>query len=110
MYMKTEIMFPSSAIPALREAGNAEWRKLVDKVSALEETHPDSLAFALMMIRLDGCMECETDSFRAMRGCAPCALQNVRRFKGSDRDLLRLYKEAHKEVDAYLAKGPNGKS
>jgi hypothetical protein len=103
MYMQSEIMFPSRAIPLLRDAVGPEWRRLVDKVSTLEETHPESLAFALMMIRLDGCMECETDSFRAMRGCQTCALQTVRRFRGRERELARLYQAALKDVQAYLA-------
>jgi len=106
MYMKTEIMFPPSAIPALREAAGPEWRGLVDKVTALDETHPESLAFSLMMIRLDGCMECETDSFRAMRGCETCALQTVRRHRRCERELLSQYKTALKEVKDYLESAP----
>jgi hypothetical protein len=108
MYMKTEIMFPTYVIPMLREAGGPEWRRLVERVAALEETHPECLAFSLTMIRLDGCLECETDSFRAMRGCAACALQNVRRFRGKDkeRELLRQYKTALKDVLAYLQTNP----
>jgi hypothetical protein len=74
----------------------------VDRVSALDETHPESLAFSLMMIRLDGCLECETDSFRALRGCAACALQTVRRHRGNERELLRLYRLALKDVQAHL--------
>lgn len=103
MYMKTEIMFPPSVIPALREANGAAWRGLVDKVSALDETHPESLAFSLMMIRLDGCMDCETDSFRALRGCQACALQTVRRYRGHERDLLKHYKTALNDMRGYLA-------
>jgi hypothetical protein len=103
MYMQTEIMFPSRAIPLLRDACGPEWRRLVDKVAALDETHPESLAFALMMIRLDGCLECETDSFRAMRGCSACALQTVRRFRGKERELMKRYQAALKDVQLYLA-------
>jgi len=103
MYMQTEIMFPSRAIPLLRNACGPEWRRLVDKVAELDETHPESLAFALMMIRLDGCLECETDSFRAMRGCPACALQTVRRFRGKERELVKLYQAALKDVQLYLA-------
>jgi hypothetical protein len=106
--MKTEIMFPTYVIPTLREAGGPEWRKLVERVAALDEAHPECLAFSLTMIRLDGCLECETDSFRAMRGCAACALQNVRRFRGKDkeRELLKMYKTALKDVQAYLETNP----
>ena len=106
MYIKTEILFPPYVIPLLRDACGPEWRKLVDRVAALEEAHPDSLAFSLMMIRLDGCLECETDSFRAMRGCAACALQTVRRYRNNEHELLRLYQAALKDVQDYLARRP----
>lgn len=103
MYVNTEIMFPPKVIPTLREACGPELRGLVDRVTQLDETSPQTLAFSLMMIRLDGCLDCETDSFRAMRGCAACALQTVRRFRGNERELVRLYGSALKEVEAYLA-------
>ena len=103
MYVKTEIMFPPYVIPLLGAAGAPEWRRLVARVAELDETHPESLAFSLMMIRLNGCLDCETDSFRAMRGCSACALQTVRRYRGRERDLLKLYKAALKDVQAHLA-------
>ncbi|MCS6910392.1 MAG: hypothetical protein NZM11_07470 [Anaerolineales bacterium] len=102
MYVQTEILFPPKAIPQLRDACGPEWRKLVEHVSELEEGHPESLAFTLMMIRLDGCLDCETDSFRAMRGCALCALQTLRKYRKNEKELLRLYKEALKEVQSHL--------
>ncbi len=102
MYAKNELMFPPYVIPMLRDQRGAEWQRLVDRVLSVEEDHPEALAFCLMMIRLDGCMECETDSFRAMRGCAPCAIQTLRRYKGNDRDLLKLHKAAQKDVDEFL--------
>ena len=103
MYVNTEIMFPPKVIPSLREACGGEWRGLVEQVTRLDETEPQSLAFSLTMIRLNGCMECETDSYRAMRGCAACALQTVRRYRSNERELLRLYGTALKDVEAYLA-------
>jgi hypothetical protein len=103
MYVNTEIMFPTSVIPALRDSSGPEWRRLVERVSALEETDPERLAFALMMIRLDGCLDCEADSFRALRGCSACALQTVKRYRNNERELLRLYTVALADVQAYLA-------
>lgn len=107
MYVQTEILFPPRLIPQLRDAAGPEFRRLVDHVAGLDESHPESLAFTLMVIRLDGCLECETDSFRAMRGCLPCALQNIRRHRANERELLRLYKAALKDVQAHLAGGPS---
>ena len=107
MYTKNELMFPPAVIPALRDQRGPEWQKLVDRVLTLEEDHPEMLAFVLLMIRLDGCMECETDSYRAMRGCNNCAIQTLRRLKTSDKELLKQYKAALKDVETFmLAKQP----
>lgn len=100
-----EMLFPARVIPHLRDLRGEQWRQLVTEVAALPETDPRSLAFSLMMIRLDGCLSCQCDSYRAMRGCTLCAKTTIGRFKGSDRELLRLYNEAHKEIEAYLANG-----
>jgi hypothetical protein len=62
----------------------------------------------LMMIRLNGCLECETDSYRAMRGCDACALQTLRRYKGSDSDLLNKFDEALQDIREYLGAEQGG--
>lgn len=102
MYADNELLFPSQMITKLRFARGEEWRALVDHVAALPETHEDRLAFSLMMIKLNGCLNCETDSYRAMRGCKACAHQVLRRYKGSDQDLLRAYRKAQDEISRYL--------
>ena len=75
-------------------------------MAKLPETDPDSLAFTLMMIRLDGCVKCHEGSFKYMRGCQLCATQTVMQFKGTDADLLALYQKARRDIDAYLAGEP----
>jgi hypothetical protein len=102
MYTQNDIIFPHKAIPVLRKMRGAEWHALVDRVLSLPETHEETLAFMLMMIRLNGCMECETDSYRAMRGCDMCAIQTLRRYKGSDKDLLEKFNSALKIVRDYV--------
>lgn len=102
MYADNELMFPPYAIPQLQEARGEKWKELVERVMVLPEDDPRALALSLTMIRLDGCMNCETDSYRAMRGCVPCALQSLRRFKGTDEDLLERYNTALEDVQAYL--------
>jgi hypothetical protein len=101
MHPGSELLFPPYAMSQLKHLRGPKWRELVQRVAALEETDPDSLAFSLMMIHLDGCLNCETDSYKAMRGCVQCAIQTIRRFKESDEDLLKLYAEAQAEVQAY---------
>ena len=102
MYVQTDILFPPRLIPKLRGAAGPEWARLVDQVAALEEGEPESLALCLMMVRLANCVECETDSYRALRGCEACALQALRRYHRNDDDLLRLYKAALQDIHAYL--------
>jgi hypothetical protein len=100
----TELLFPSRVIPTLRNLRGDEWRNLVDRVNSLSPEDPDQLAFVLMMIRLGGCVSCNADSFRAMRGCTQCARQTIRRYRGTDRDLIEQFNEARKEVDKFLQK------
>ncbi|HEX9013466.1 MAG TPA: hypothetical protein VF813_08115 [Anaerolineaceae bacterium] len=94
----TEVLFPSRVITTLRGLRGDEWQALVDRVSNLPASDVDHLAFILMMVRLGGCVSCNADSFRAMRGCTQCARQTIRRFRGSDQDLIVQYNEAREEV------------
>ncbi|NJL93912.1 MAG: hypothetical protein HC915_09375 [Anaerolineae bacterium] len=103
MYAENEILFPAYVIPELRGSRGAAWQGLVDRLLTLPETHEEVMAFMLMMIRLNGCMECETDSYRAMRGCSACALQTLRRYKASDENLLELYANALLDLRTFLA-------
>ncbi|TVR22173.1 MAG: hypothetical protein EA396_06710 [Anaerolineaceae bacterium] len=107
MYTVNELLFPRYVIPSLRNLRGAAWAELVDRVWALDECHAESLAFMLMMIRLNGCMSCETDSFRAMRGCATCAQQMLRRYKGTDDDLLALFERALDDIRRHAAQSPD---
>ena len=68
-----------------------EWQKLATYVYGLPDTHRDSLTFALMMIKLTGCLNCDLDSYKASLGCCTCAKRAINAFKGSDKVLLRKY-------------------
>ncbi len=98
MYTANEIMFPVYVIETLVDLRGDEWRDLVERIIKLPENHEEKLAFMLMMIRLDGCLDCETDSYRAMKGCEACAVQTLRRYKGPDSDLTNLFKQALDDV------------
>ncbi len=102
MYYRTEMLFPPRVIPKLKDLRGKEWQKLVDRVSALPEMHLNKLAFMLMMIRLNGCLKCAADSYRALRGCELCARRTIRRFEGSDQDLIKQFEPARKDVLKYL--------
>ncbi len=100
---KAELFFPAYLIPTLRDLRGDGWRELVDRVSMLPDTHPDSLAFVLMMINLGDCMKCHSNYYKFLRGCAFCSLQTIRTYKGTDADLLRLYGNAQDEIDRQLS-------
>lgn len=91
MYTDNEILFPHYAILALRNTRGPKWRGLIDRISQKDETSVEVIALMAVMIELNGCLACETDSFRAMRGCTACAQQTLRRFKGSDEELITAY-------------------
>jgi hypothetical protein len=91
LYTDNEILFPHYAIPALRNTRGRAWAELIDGLSGKDETSIEVIALMSLMIELNGCLGCETDSYRAMRGCAACAQQTLRRYKGSDEELISLY-------------------
>lgn len=101
----TEMLFPARVIPALAHLRGVEWRRLVEHITTLPENHPEILGFILMMIRMDGCMTCHADSYRAMRGCTSCAQQAIARFKGSDRDLIHRWEAACQDIVCWIESG-----
>lgn len=101
--LRTEMLFPPRMIIELKDLRGDEWRALVERVAALPEMDPGTLAFCLMMIRLDGCLTCFSGSYRFMRGCYLCAQQAVARFQGTDEELLQLYDRAQRDLDYYRA-------
>jgi hypothetical protein len=107
MYAENELLFPHHVIPALKKLRGARWQALVEHIMTLPEYHEETLAFMLMMIRLNGCVPCETDSYRAMRGCAACAIQTLRRHKGNDDELMSAFEQALADVRHFADTRPN---
>jgi len=102
MYADNELLYPPYVTPRLRTARGEPWRDLVDRISRLPQDDPENLAFQLMMIRLNGCLKCETDSYRAMRGCLACTHQTLRRHKPPDEDLLESYGVALEDIVSHF--------
>lgn len=98
----TELLFPSRVIKDLKDLRSEEFDALIDRVKELPEDDPDRLALALMMTKLNGCMSCNSDSFRAMRGCTQCSILNVRRYRGSEKQFMGLFEKARKEITKLL--------
>jgi hypothetical protein len=105
MYPRSEILFPHQCVSALRDLRGPLWQELVAHIADLPDTHEDSLAFALMMIKLAGCLDCDLDSYKASLGCCICAKRTINAFKGSDKALLQQYEQARKELGRYLEEG-----
>jgi hypothetical protein len=98
---RTELLFPPRLIPDLKNLRGEEWRNLVERIAALPETDPETLAFCLMMIRLNACLGCVSGSYRFMRGCELCAQQTISRFQGTDEELIELFYKAKEDLERY---------
>jgi hypothetical protein len=98
---RTELLFPPRLIPDLKDLRDEAWRELVEHVASLPETHPDTLAFCLMMIRLNSCLNCVSGSYRFMRGCELCAQQTIARYQGTDEELIALFQQAKEDLARY---------
>jgi hypothetical protein len=98
----TELLFPSRVIPELRDIRDEPWQSLIDRVTSEGQDTVSHLAFVLLMVRLGGCATCHADSFKALKGCTKCACLTVRRFRGSDHELVELFEESLEEVELFL--------
>jgi predicted peroxiredoxin len=99
---EAEIVFPLRILPSLRQIRGESWTKLVDQITHHGSVIDDKLAMELIMVRLAGCINCDSDSFRAMKGCEFCIRQALRRFKGTDSDLVKQFEQAKKEIKTYI--------
>jgi len=107
----TELLFPTRIISTLGAMRSLEWQQMITELCADPAEKIDHLAFVLMMVKLGGCLGCNADSYRAMRGCTQCARQTVRRFRGSDKELIELFNQSRREMQTYLKKHtPVGKN
>ena len=94
----TELLFPLRVAPTLRDLHSAGWRKVVDKAIKADPESPEAVSFVLAMARIDGCHTCNSDSFRAMKGCTLCAQDAVRRYRGGEKALLKVVDKARVDV------------
>jgi hypothetical protein len=99
-----ELVFPSNVIPDLREARGPIWQDLVTATAKKADSSIEQTAFALMMAKLNNCSCCNSDSYRSIQGCSACSQQTLKRFRGPDEELLKLYESAHIEVTRFLHK------
>ena len=98
----TDFIFPSRVIPKLKGLRGPAWDELIRQADDAAQTDQAHLAFVLMMVKMNGCENCNADSFKAMRGCTACSVQSIERFTGSDDDLNRLYEKAETRIAGHL--------
>lgn len=101
---ETEVIFPIHAIDNLKGLRGDVWDQLIERVLSTEVDSVEQLAFVLMVVKIVGCAGCNADSFRAMRGCVKCAQQSIRRFRGSDEDLVKQFQKAKQEIVSFHKK------
>ena len=104
---EAELLFPLRVAASLNDLRGEEWQRLIALVSREDADPLDQCGFVYMMVKLGGCAPCNSDSFRAMKGCAACARQTVGRFRGSDQELWNLFSASKSEVLAHLKRQEN---
>jgi len=97
----TELLFPLRVVPALNGLRGERWDQLLADVLKADDPVKQK-AFVLLMVRLGGCLTCNADSFRAMRGCTQCAQRTVKRIREDDEVLLSQFQSNCDEVSAFL--------
>ena len=100
----TDLLFPPRVLPALQELRGESWKNLVADALAAGPDSLEQMTFVLMMARLNNCITCNSDSFRAMSGCTTCAKLTLKRFHDTDESLVAAYRSAKTEVGQYLQK------
>lgn len=106
VYFRSELLFPHECVSDLMDIRDGKWQKLVARVASLPDTHEDSLAFSLMMIRLCGCLRCNPGSYKASLGCSDCARRMIGMLKQSDVKLIERFRRAKEDLQRYLAGEP----
>lgn len=96
---RTEFLFAHWAVPALEDLRGPRWRALVERIAGLPSTHPDSLALALTMVRVNGCVNCDAKRYRERGGCGNCSQFMLKTMNREDESsLLARYRAALKEI------------
>lgn len=105
MYSHCEILFPHSKVGGLKQLKGEEWKKLVEYIASLPETHPEALAFSHMMIQICDCLNCDLSSYKAALGCAACSQRTINALRETDKQLNRRFQKSQEEIHIYF-EGP----
>ena len=103
----TELLFPLRVIPELTQLRGEGWDQLIADVMGANDDYVKQKAFVLMMVRMGGCLTCNADSFRAMRGCTQCAQRTVKRIRETAETLIGEFQLYCDEIQEYLLNRDN---
>ncbi|MHC1784601.1 MAG: hypothetical protein AB9891_17915 [Anaerolineaceae bacterium] len=101
---ETEILFPAYLIPELRDERGEKWQQFIDSIPSSPDKAGLESGLVLFLVKQGGCIGCNADSFRAMRGCKLCSQQTIKRFKGSDQSLIDQIQSAKTEIENWSKK------
>lgn len=96
-------LFPLASIARLKPVSGGKWVNLVKGVAELPETHPRYMAYTLLMRQLYEEVGPNADSPCMVPSCVDCALNVLKHYDGSERQLLAAYRRALAQVDGFLA-------
>ncbi len=102
MYPKSELLFPHDSLADLRDPQDARWDAMIQRATALPESHPDNLALTLMLVYWCQCPTCTMGSYKATLGCSACAQRAVTANRDEDGRWLDEFEAARNEVVAFL--------
>jgi len=100
----TDLLFPMRVIPSLVDLRNLPWQKLVVEICDKPDEDIDKIAFSALLMKVAGCLGCAADSYRALKGCTQCARLVIKRYKGTDEELIKMYDDSRNEVINQLEK------
>ena len=99
---RTFTLFPTFALPKLGRMRGRRWSRLVERVANLPATDPEHMAYTLMMRRLSHLVGPRDSHVCFEPGCVTCALDVLKRYQGSERDLMQEYHTTLNEVKAFV--------
>ena len=100
----TDLLFPPRILPVLQDLRGKHWQELVTNVIAAGPGSLEQVAFVLMMARMNNCVTCNSNSYRAMNGCLPCTKLSLKRYRENDEVLIGVFQATRAEVEQYMQK------
>lgn len=99
----TELIFPIRILPLLKDLRGEIWKQTITEILETDDL-VSQVGITLLMIKIAGCITCNADSYRAIRGCTSCSQQAIRRHKGPDKELYQFHKKSCEKVKLFLEK------